>query len=243
MLDLRAEDPAVYINFTTGSWPSPFWLRYADSIWRGGGDMGFAGKGNKQQQWITYRDGMVRKHIVGRGPLFPLNSLMTQGVAWSRHGSAAEADFNSAGFKDDVRMFFGSGTGLQELYIQPQRLSPEDWRVLVEAAKWSRANADVLLDTHWIGGDPAKSEVYGYASWSPRAGIIALRNPDDQPHEYDLDVGSAFELPPGAATKFNLRSPWVEDANQPDLLAEVGKPLRVTLKPFEIVVLSSVPLN
>jgi hypothetical protein len=70
-----------------------------------------------------------------------------------------------------------------------------------------------------------------------------LRNPDDQPHEYDLDVGSAFELPPGAATKFNLRSPWVEDANQPDLLAEVGKPLRVTLKPFEIVVLSSAPLN
>jgi len=119
MLDLRREDASVYINFTTGSWPSPFWLRYADSIWRGGGDMGFAGKGRKQQQWITYRDGMVRKHIVGRGPLFPLNSLMTQGVAWSRHGSAAEADFNSAGFKDDVRMFFGSGTTAAS---QPTRL-------------------------------------------------------------------------------------------------------------------------
>ncbi len=243
MLDLRREDPAVYINFTTGSWPSPFWLRYADSIWRGGGDMGFAGKGRKQQQWITYRDGMVRKHIVGKGPLFPLNSLMTQGVAWSRHGSAAEADFNSAGFREDVRMFFGSGTSLQELYIQPQRLSPQDWRVLAEAAKWSRANADVLADTHWIGGDPARLEVYGYASWSPRAGIIALRNPDDQPHDYKLDVGAAFELPSGAVTKFTLRSPWAEDSDQPVLHSKAGIPARLNLKPFEILVLNATPVN
>jgi hypothetical protein len=243
MLDLRREDPAVYINFTTGSWPSPFLLRYADSIWRGGGDMGFTGKGNKQQQWITYRDVMVRKHIVGRGPLYPLNSLMTQGVAWSRHGSAAEADFNSAGFKDDVRMFFGSGTSLQELYIQPQRLGPDDWRVLAEAAKWSRANADVLVDTHWIGGDPSRLEVYGYASWSPRAGVIALRNPDDEPHDYEMDVGRAFELPPGAPTKFTLHGPWEEDAGQPALHAEAGSPLRLTLEPFEILVFNAAPSN
>jgi hypothetical protein len=32
MIELRDEDPALYINFTTGSWPSPFWLRYADSL-------------------------------------------------------------------------------------------------------------------------------------------------------------------------------------------------------------------
>ncbi len=35
------------------------------------------------------------------------------------------------------------------------------------SATWSLANAEVLVDTHWIGGDPAKLEVYGYASWSP----------------------------------------------------------------------------
>lgn len=243
MLDLRKENPAVYINFTTGSWPSPFWLRYADSLWRQGLDMGFAGKGSKQQQWITYRDQEVRKNIVGKGPLFSLNSLMTQGVAWSRHGTAAEKDFNSAGFKDDVRMFFGSGTSLQELYIQPQRLSPEDWRLLADAAKWSRAHADVLVDTHWIGGDPAKLQVYGYASWSPRTGIVALRNPDDHLQDYELDVGGAFELPAGAATKFTLRSPWEEDANQPALQAEAGSPLRLSLKPFEILVLDATPVN
>ncbi len=241
MLELRQADPNLYINLTTGSWPSPFWLRYADSVWRQGGDMGHAGKGTLQQQWLTYRDQEVYRNIVGKGPLYPLNSLMTQGVAYSRQGMAGDPTFNSAGFKDDVRAFFGSGTGLQELYIQPGKLTSEDWRVLAEAAKWSRADADVLVDTHWIGGDPAKLQVYGYASWSARKGIVMLRNSDVQPREYALDIAAAFELPSGAQTKYLLKSPWAEDASKPALRAQAGKPLRITLKPFEIVVLDALP--
>lgn len=241
MLELRREDPNLYINLTTGSWPSPFWLRYADSVWRQGGDMGLAGKGSKQQQWLTYRDQETFKNIVGKGPLYPLNSLMTQGVAYSRHGSAGEPTFNSAGFKDDVRAFFGSGTGLQELYIQPDKLTPDDWKVLAEAAKWSRANADVLVDTHWIGSDPAKLEVYGYASWSPRKGIVMLRNPDDQPRTFALEVGTAFELPPAAPAKYSLQSAWAEDREKPALRIEAGKPLQFNLKPFEILVFDAIP--
>ena len=243
MLELRREDPNLYINLTTGSWPSPFWLRFADSIWRQGDDMGFAGKGPKQQQWLTYRDREVFRNIVGKGPLFPLNSLMTQGVAYSRYGRAGDPTFNSAGFKDDVRAFFGGGTGLQELYIQPGKLTADDWAVLAEAAKWSRANSDVLVDTHWLGGDPGKLEVYGYASWSPRKGVVMLRNPDDQPHDFALDIGAAFELPPGAATKYALKSPWAEDAQKPAAPVEAGKQARFTLKPFEILVFDATPMR
>ena len=241
MLELRQEDPNLYINLTTGSWPSPFWLRYADSVWRQGGDMGLAGKGTRQQQWLTYRDQEVYRNIVGKGPLYPLNSLMTQGVAYSRQGTAGDPTFNAAGFKDDVHAFFGSGTGLQELYIQPGKLTPEDWRVLAEAAKWSRANADVLVDTHWIGGDPSKPQVYGYASWSARKGTVMLRNPDVQPREFSLDVAAAYELPVGAPTKYLLKSPWSEDASKPALRAEAGKPLRIMLQPFEVVVMDALP--
>jgi hypothetical protein len=39
--ELRALKPDIYINQTTGSWPSPFWLLHADSIWRGGEDHDF----------------------------------------------------------------------------------------------------------------------------------------------------------------------------------------------------------
>ena len=241
MLELRREDPAVYINLTTGSWPSPFWLRYADSVWRQGGDMGLAGPGPRQQQWLTYRDQEVYRNIVRKGPLFPLNSLMTQGVAYSRQGSAGDPSFNSAGFKDDVRAFFGAGTGLQELYIQPAKLTAADWQVLAEAARWSRANAPVLVDTHWVGGDPGRLEVYGYASWTPRRAALMLRNPDAQPREFSLDVGSAFELPPGAPLAYTLKSPWAEDAAQPALAARAGTPIRLTLKPFQVLVWDAWP--
>jgi len=243
MLELRQEDPNLYINLTTGSWPSPFWLRYADSVWRQGDDMGHAGKGSKQQQWLTYRDQETFRNIVRRGPLYPLNSLMTQGVAYSRNGLAGEPTFNSAGFRDDVRAFFGSGTGLQELYIQPGKLTTEDWQVLAEAAKWSRAHADVLADTHWIGGDPGKLEVYGFASWTPRKGIVMLRNPDDQPREFMLDVKAAFELPPRAPSGYLLRSPWADEAAKPLLTVEAGKPFQVKLRPFEVVIFEAQPTS
>ncbi len=241
MLDLRQEDPNVYINLTTGSWPSPFWLRYADSVWRQGDDMGLAGRGTRQQQWLTYRDQETYRNIVRKGPLYPLNALMTQGVAYSRLGMAGDPTFNSAGFRDDVRAFFGAGTSLQELYIQPGRLTAEDWRTLAEAAKWSRARADVLVDTHWISGDPSQREVYGYASWTPRQGLVMLRNPDDQPHDFALDLAQAFELPPGAPTKYTLKSPWAADAQKPAVAAEAGQPLRLTLQPFEVLVLDATP--
>jgi hypothetical protein len=241
MLDLRSEDPNVFINLTTGSWPSPFWLRFADSVWRQGGDMGSAGVGTRQQQWITYRDQETYRNIVQRGPLYPLNSLMTQGVAYSRKGHAGDPSFNSAGFEEDVRSFFASGTDLQELYIQPGRLTPKDWDVLAESAKWSRAHADILVDTHWIGGDPGALQPYGYASWSPRKGIIMLRNPSNQPRTITIDVGTAFELPPGTPTKYLLTHLWKADQQDKDYTAQDGHPLTLSLGPLQIRVFEAHP--
>ena len=33
--DLRVAKPDLFINLTTGTYPSPFWLRHADSTWLG----------------------------------------------------------------------------------------------------------------------------------------------------------------------------------------------------------------
>ena len=48
---LRQRQPDVFVNPSTGSWPSPFWLLWADSIWRQGSDHGVQGKGSLRQQW------------------------------------------------------------------------------------------------------------------------------------------------------------------------------------------------
>ncbi|MGA9978337.1 MAG: enterotoxin [Candidatus Sulfotelmatobacter sp.] len=236
----RAVKPDIYINLTTGTYPSPFWLQYADSIWRGGDDHSFLGVGSWRQRWITYRDADTYSGIVMSGPLFPLNSLMLHGLIYARHANHLDKDPNGD-FTDEVHDYFGTGTQLQEMYITHSLLTEKDWDVLAEAAKWSRENADTLVDTHWIGGDPALLEVYGWASWSPRKGILVLRNPNDKPQDFVVDVNSAFELPPGAARTYEARSPWRQDREKPSLTLSASAPYAFHLQPFQVLTLEASP--
>jgi hypothetical protein len=228
--DLRAIRPDLFINLTTGTWPSPFWLLTADSIWRGGEDHSFAGVGSDRQRWITYRDADTYGGIVRQGPLFPLNSLMLHGVIYARKAQGLATD-PGGDFDDEVRSYFASGTGLQELYVSPDLLSDANWDDLAAAAKWARTNAAVLRDSHWIGGDPARGEVYGWAAWAPGAATIALRNPADHPARVELDIGEALELPDGEAHDWNATPVYVTgDTTR----WRAGQRVAVTLKPFEV---------
>ena len=95
---------------------------------------------------------------------------------------------------------------------------------------------EILADTHWLGGDPAQGQVYGWASWSPCQAILALRNPNDQPAELALDIAQAFELPAGSPRHYRLNSPWHADAGQPALDLKAGEPHRFQLAPFAVLV-------
>lgn len=238
--DLRAAKPNLYVNLTTSTYPSPFWLRYADSIWRGGDDTEFAGVGTNRQRWITYRDADTHQNVVQRGPLYPLNSLMLHGMVYARDAEKLNDD-PGQDFSAEIRSYFGTGTQLQEMYITHSLLSDANWDQLAEAARWARRNADILVDTHWIGGDPAKLEVYGWASWSPRAGIVTLRNPNQVEQTFDLDARTAFELPASAAENYAARSPWKMDSGKNELAFRAGEPLQLTMQPFEVLTLEAVP--
>jgi hypothetical protein len=238
--ELRALKPDLYINLTTGTYPSPFWLRYADSIWRGGEDHEFLGVGPKREQWITYRDADTYEHVVMAGPLFPVSSLMLHGMIFAKHAKNLDTD-PQGDFKNEVRDYFGNGTQLQEMYITPSLLSSADWDTLAEAAAWSRANADILVDTHWIGGDPSLQEVYGWASWMPRKAVLVLRNPSDKPQTINLDIADAFELPAKEIRTYTMHSPWKEDVQQESVRLTPGEPHLLKLKPFEVLVLDGTP--
>lgn len=234
--DLRAAKPDIYINQTTGTWPSPFWLLYVDSTWRGGADHDFQGQGSWCQRWMTYRDAQTYDNVVTKAPLYPLNSLMLHGIIYAQNALHL-TNMTDADFADQVHEFFGNGTQLQELYITPALLDQQNWDDLAEAAKWSRRNADVLVDTHWIGGDPSRGEVYGWASWSPRKAVLVLRNPTGQPADFTADAAGLFELPPGAPGKFTMHSPWKKDRREPAVTLESNRPATLALKPFEVLVL------
>jgi hypothetical protein len=236
--ELRATKRDLYVNLTTGTYPSPFFLKYADSIWRGGEDHSFAGVGSMRQQWITYRDADTYKGIVKKGPLFPLNSLMLHGLIYAKHAKNLDTD-PSNDFTDEIHAYFGTGTQLQEMYVTPSLLTKDNWDALAETAKWARYRADTLVDTHWVGGDPAQLEPYGHAAWTPNHAILTLRNPKDSAQSIRLDLHDAFELPDGAPPLFKLRSPWEADRTRGVVMVTAGEPTDFELQPFQVLTLET----
>ena len=239
--DLRAIKPDLYINLTTGTWPSPFWLRICDSIWRGGWDHEFAGVGSARQRWITYRDADTYQRIVRNGPLYPLSSLMLHGVLYARQARKLDTD-PEGDFAHEVRTYFGSGTQLQELYISHELLTEKNWDTLAECARWARVNADTLVDSHWVGGDPEKLGVYGWAAWSPAKGILTLRNSSDRPRRITLNLAEMFELPPGSAPAYRMKAPFSQ-RTLPELADPIcaGDAVPIELKGFEVLVFEALP--
>jgi hypothetical protein len=169
-----------------------------------------------------------------------LSSLMLHGIIYARYDKRLNDDPGDD-FGNEVRSYFGSGTQLQEMYLTPELLSEKNWDVLAEAARWSRENAEVLKDTHWVGGDPGWLQVYGWASWSTEKSVLVLRNPADQAQSITLDVGEALELPAEAAKRLVARSPWKEDSGKAEMEVAAGTSHRFNLKPFEVVVLELRP--
>ncbi len=240
MREWRSVNPNIFINLTTGTYPSPFWLQYSDSIWRSGDDTAFAGVGSWRERWITYRDAATYHGIVQAGPLFPLNSLMLHGMVYARQAEHLDSD-PVKDFPNEVHSYFASGTQLQELYVTHSFLSKEDWDMLAEAAQWARRNADVLIDTHWVGGDPGQLQVYGWAAWSPKKSIITLRNPSDKKQTYALDVVKALELPASSPRRYQARSPWLKDRDNKSFSLTAGELKTLTLAPFEVINLEALP--
>jgi len=230
--DLRAERPGLFVNLTTGTWPSPFWLRTADSIWRGGEDHLFAGTGTDRARWITYRDADTYGGVVRQSPLFPLDSLMLHGIIYARHARGLSTD-PGHDLAAEAWSYFASGTGLQELYVSPDLLSPAEWDVLAAAARWAGQRAEVLRDSHWLGGDPARGEPYGWASWSPARAVVALRNPGAAPRTFELDLEQALELPDGAARRWRARAAF---GQAPPAALRAGARVAVRLAPYEVLV-------
>jgi len=242
--ELRQANPGVFINCTTGTWASPYWTFFADSIWRQGDDSSFSGKGNARERWINYKDSLVYDRFISKSPLFPVNSLMYHGVLLGpteNPGKMPTPAQDPAGLQHEIRMAAGYASGLGELYISPALMTPAAWDDLAEAIRWARRRQTVTVDSHWVGGDPRKNEIYGFAAWHPQqGGVLTLRNPDDRPQTFRLDAAAIFELPGGAAKNYSLASPYPDQRVQKHLLA-AGQPQSITLEPFEVLVFDAKP--
>jgi hypothetical protein len=168
---------------------------------------------------------------------------MLHGIIYAQFAHDLSTDPHND-FADEVHSYFGTGTQLQEMYITPSLLTPANWDTLAEAARWSRAHAETLKDVHWIGGDPDKLQVYGWAAWSPHEGILTLRNPSKEAQTFTIDVAKTFELQPTNPANYKLHSVWSDVTAWPASRTEqahAGQPLTIHLAPFEVLTLSAMP--
>lgn len=250
---LRAKRPDIFFNTTVGTWASPFWYHVADSVWRQENDHGGIGDGDNREKWITYRDRLVHEVFVQGSPLFPINSLMTHGLIVSRHGPPACMARDEAGrdgIIKEMRCAFASGSALQELYVDNDIMTNLDlWKDLAECIKWFRGNADVLDDTHWVGGNPwdkqkSCGDIYGWASWNAKKCTLALRNSSKEEKTLKTTLRKALDVPAYVQGSIALKDSFKGQRKLPGISGTaipLDKEIEFTLKPFEVFVFDGKP--
>ncbi len=248
--EMRAAKQDVFVNATVGTWASPYWVMFADSIWRGDGDFGQKGAGRARQKWITYRDNQIHDRFVAKSPLFPLNSMMSHGIIVTRNGPPNCTDVSNSpastqDFADEVWMSVACGTDLQEYYITPSLMHKSWWDILADGVKWLKENEWVLGDVHWAGGDPdapGGAQVYGYASYAKAKkgakGIVILRNPADRPQDFKASLATLLELPKKDAAKA-VKSVKTVYSHDVEFAAPktAGEETTFSFKPFGVILI------
>ncbi len=244
---LRDAKADVFINATVGTWASPFWLFHADSIWRQENDYGEAGNGgDNRDRWITYRDRLVHEVYVEGAPLCPINSLMTHGTIITKNGPPHVMSRDPENCRKEIRMAFGCGSSLQEIYADHDLLNQQDgalWDELAACIAWVRRNSDVLPDVHWVGGNPwdgKDGDIYGFAAWNKKKATLTLRNSSAQEKTLTTTLRKVLDVPPGVKGKVLFRHSFDDQRDLPGLTGkavDVDKTLNITMKPFEVIVM------
>jgi len=222
---VRAVDPSTVLTFTSGSNPSPWWLRHADFVWRGGLDDDAPDfyDGGRHERFATYIDGCLDAL---RPTTVPVSSIVTFSVV--ENGARAYRD-EGEGIDAWARhcwLLAGRGTHHHDLYVAPDSLSEGEWAALAEALRWARANEAVLARTRMVGGRPQAGQPYGFLSERYGEAVLCLRNPRAVPQPMALafaDGLAAVEVVAG-------RAGAVPDS--------VDAGTEVELEPFEVVLVS-----
>jgi len=189
----RSLNPNVFQNYTNGSWFSPWWLQHVNTLWMMSGDSGNNTgwpQVSLRDNATTYRDSWIFQSFNNPErcprPILPVANLMTHGILFSKKKPYTDFKDPLHEWSDYVVMHLARGTMVKELYITPELLDEEHWEVLGKAAAWAQENQHRLINTVYVGGDPAAGAAYGYISWVDGRAILAVRNPDRR--EQTLEV-------------------------------------------------------
>lgn len=231
----------IFFNTTVGTWASPFWYQISDATWRQENDHNRIGNNKtNRENWITYRDNLVHQNFVTNSPICPINTMMTHGFILSKFGPPASDTRDYKSVLNELRCAFACGSGMVELYNDYDLMnSIEDgklWSDLADLIRWQKENSDVLMDAHWVGGDPwtgSRAEVYGWAAWNGEKAVLTLRNGANDAQTINITLREALEIPANITGYVVLNKSFADQMSIEGLTEgesiDIDIPLKLTL--------------
>jgi hypothetical protein len=219
----------TYLN-SLANYISPWIMKYADSVWAGGGSDCPAGVGpapDYRESQTTSREYFIFSAL--HEVWLPQNAIQSFDIV---HCDEA------GGFPNHAAMAFGRGRFFVSTYINPKFMTEADWEIYAGLLKWARSNQALLENTVVLPSRVELGEPYAYAHWSGRRGIVAVRNPSNESRGYTLDLAQA-----GAPKGLSDAVCYTQYPYRRGILAGVTGTSTITLElaPWELVFLEMVP--
>lgn len=239
----RHFQPDMFLNISSGTWLSPWWVRFANTIWMQGEDYGFADVPSisKRDGAITYRDFVLYDDFRVQDRWFPIANLMTHGIIKGKDFSVGVERELLDKFTDDVLLYFARGVSMYELYVSPDILSDGEWTSISKSMAWARDRFPILMNTEMVGGNPMKGEPYAYVHFKGSRGIVAARNPVMRPASLAVGLDVAYGLDADASSLVLERvypTRWISPK-----LYRAGDRIDLALDGFETAVYEIYPLG
>ncbi len=240
---VRAINPATYLNITSGTWLSPWWVKYANQVWMQGADYGYADVPSisERDAAITYKDFVLYDDFKNQDCWFPVSNLMTHGIIKGNLERLGGEDDPLDKFTNDAVFYVARGITMIELYISPDLLNEGEWNAIGGAVNWAKDRNAVLSNTHMIGGDPTNREPYGFVHFKESKGILALRNPFITPAHILVHLSAEYGLDP-KASNLVLEKVYPYRWISPKLYAS-GITIDIPLEGYESAVFELYPLQ
>ncbi len=240
---VREANPEVFLNITSGTWLSPWWLKYANQIWMQGYDYGYADVPSisRRDAAITYRDFVLYDDLVKQDFWFPIANLMTHGIIKGHLQKLGGEREPLDKFTDNALLYVARGVSMWELYISPDLLTEGEWQAIARSIRWAKDRFEVLKHTEMVGGDPGKRQPYGYLHAAGTRIILAARNPFIRSQVLRVKLDPAAGVDERAASLVLERiypTHWVA----PQLYA-AGAVLEIPLQGYETAVYELYPLE
>lgn len=222
-----------WINLTCYAPPSPWFLKWVNSIWMQiSDDIGFIGKAKEvsdKDRMLSYRDERYFDFYKNRQFQLPQRCLYNHDPIY---GNEAKVSMTDDEFREYLFTMATRGTAFWELYYSHSMMNEAKWRINHSVLSFLEDNIDVLSNSVIFGARPSLSQVYGYSCFNGAEGIVSVRNSADGPTEYvlkldeEIGVSKSFQ-------KCKVTTVLPYTTKQSEDLYGYGDTLTVSLKPYE----------